>query len=451
MSLNTITLFDAFQEENKNILKKHRKRARNLSYNSMTCATSWASDLKGNYKKVFELFYSVFAKKRSVFFSQDWVAEQVGCDERHVRRILRYFSDLGYITWLRRLYSSNLYLIAPEFLMNEVIRTLKDVFPSLRSVWFNLLLFSTINPDLLEAASTRQKEENVRLYYSSICIKRSYRINRISIVEGIRAKMNDDGKKIGEAMNEERKVVFEALEKNGLRFNEPAQAELSMFNDGTLLKSASRFIIAAKKSTISNPWGYFITIAKQIATESGQPIDRVYASTIRTKMGIADTDKRTLEYAPVASDNNTEDSQKKVSDSGKLTDSIPDESGRVKGIMKDGAKVKSRSYQNDFRKHARNPVDLPVFEIPNPKRDYANPGESPQAIRMNMMNYSQSQAYQTDCERDGKEYTDAQINLWLKVANLEEAGNYEKSNEIRGEILGNIEPKLAIFRKMGLI
>ena len=383
---------------------------------------------------LFETMYNMAASGYSLYMSHDWLAGRLRCTRRWVIKVLRRLKNLGLITWVsgKKNYSTNNYYIHASLLTNEGIRRLRTKFLGASLAWMRKMWASGNIDKHREFTPLRSKD------------LKSYRINRISIVEVIREEtmIDDTTKKTGRMMNEEKKAVFEALKKRGLDFNDAAMAELTMFSDASLLTAGARFVIAAKKSSIANPWAYYVTIAKQVSDEGGISLDRVYASQIRTKMNIQDRDKRTLEYTPMMSDNNREDSKKRESGSGVVTQSTPDSDGWVYGVMPDGTKVRSRGYQNDFRKHARDPVDLPLVEKNDTKRSYGNPGETPQTIRMNMMNYVKSQAYTDNCQRDGKEYTDSQITLWMNVANLEEAGNFEKAEQIRAELYGNVMPKI---------
>lgn len=111
------------------------------------------------YKKIFNLLLSLHSRYQNIYPSEPWIANQVGCTERTVRRAITFFKSVGWIWWDRRWMDSNLYQIHPAFTVQNYRDALKKYFTAC-SFFMMIQLFVSVN------AAGAVSDTNVRSFFS---------------------------------------------------------------------------------------------------------------------------------------------------------------------------------------------------------------------------------------------------------------------------------------------
>ncbi len=367
-------------------------------------------------KRVLEFLLCNSWNGRMIYMGQQYIADKLRYKRTYVNTLLQRLRKKGFISWVQREWDTNVYFVAIAMLTHEFIRRTINFFKGSAPAWYRRMVFFSAGILMLQTPLPVQ-ELTLRNCIKDFNLK-SNRIYRISNVEVIReaTTIDDKTKKIGRmTMNEQKKSKSnEAMADKGFDFNDAAIAELSMFSDETKIKATERYAFAAKKSTIATPWGYFFTIAKQIARDNGEELDRIGASTMRAALGIKESEPRTLEYVAIASDNKpVKTPSKGISKASSGLVELRRDEKYIYYRQPNGQEIKfknhytpSGEFKNDYRDINPNFVDVGVpWNVSNPGQE-----ETPEHIEETVLAYLNKPEYTNVVQSFGKEY----MNLLMK-------------------------------------
>lgn len=356
----------------------------------------------------------------------------------------------------------NGYIVTPAFMTNEFLRSTKHKFKCAQVWFFKRMLSANLSISMLmEAPQYAQKLNKYGALEKADCIddptlknskylyiKNIKQINSNAVdITCMRARgklpvLKKNIKGNGVSVQKE---VFEAMKKKGLVFSDGARVDLQIFQADVVLAAASEFVMSVARTAINNKWKFFLKLCHELTKAGSHPKNIGAAAALSAQYNIDEHAPRTLEYsAPVSDKHHNTSSKGKASDSGTKISNVSDAQGWEYGVAPDDTRIRTRKYDGDHRKFARNNI---VTDEPSRLTEHADV-ESPANIKQRMLEYVISHEYNDHCHFWGKEHINKQVKHWLKIADyrarppqdavLDENGQFVFVNKIMAEILTNV-------------